>query len=171
MSPAVQRSRPSAAISMWRNGCSPVSAANASRWARSVGQAGSAVGSGTYWLSWEVGEPASQVAGSAQTFLSKGSVWWLSEESGPVGPEQLIKVAAISQQVERQALQRLTRAHRLLRVRRPRPLDQRSTRMGRRRGLRTRLGGDTRQHRPSDQPRISTLSEDGTSRPSHENKS
>jgi hypothetical protein len=40
MSPAVRRSRPLAAVSMWRSGCCPVSAARASRWARRVGQAG-----------------------------------------------------------------------------------------------------------------------------------
>src|SRR5215218_6471540 len=52
MSPAVLRSRPKAAVSMWRSGCSPVSAANASRWARRVGQAGSVVSPGRYWSTW-----------------------------------------------------------------------------------------------------------------------
>jgi hypothetical protein len=46
MSPAVSRSRPLAAVSMWRGGCSPVSAARPSRWARRVGQAGSVVSPG-----------------------------------------------------------------------------------------------------------------------------
>src|SRR5215211_1698618 len=46
MSPAVRRSRPLAAVIMWRRGCSPVSAASASRCARRVGQAGSVVSPG-----------------------------------------------------------------------------------------------------------------------------
>ena len=49
MSPAVLRSRPVAAVCRWRKGCCPVSAANASRCARSVGQAGSSVSPGMYW--------------------------------------------------------------------------------------------------------------------------
>src|SRR5215213_4256969 len=46
MSPAVWRSRPAAAVSMWRSGCLPVSAARSSRCARRVGQAGSVVSPG-----------------------------------------------------------------------------------------------------------------------------
>ena len=41
-----------AAVSRWRSGCCPVSAANASRCARRVGQAGSVVSPGTYWSAW-----------------------------------------------------------------------------------------------------------------------
>ncbi len=48
MSPAVCSSRPAAAVSRWRSGCSPVSAARASRCARRVGQAGSVVSPGMY---------------------------------------------------------------------------------------------------------------------------
>src|SRR5215207_60631 len=43
MSPTACSSRLVAAACRWRSGCPPVSAANASRWARRVGQAGSAV--------------------------------------------------------------------------------------------------------------------------------
>jgi hypothetical protein len=52
MSPAVSRSRPLAAASRWRGGCFPVSAANASRCARRVGQVGSVVSPGRYWSAW-----------------------------------------------------------------------------------------------------------------------
>ena len=52
MSPAVWSSRPAAAVSRWRSGCSPVSAARASRCARRVGQDGSLVSSGMIWSAW-----------------------------------------------------------------------------------------------------------------------
>src|SRR5688500_16981262 len=52
MSPAVWRSRPVAAVSRWRRGCSPVSAAGASGGARGVGEAGSAGGGGQHVAEW-----------------------------------------------------------------------------------------------------------------------
>ena len=57
--------------------------------------------------------------------------------------------AAVGQQVERQALQEVTGPDRVPRVRGPRPLDLRRARLGGRRRLRARLGGEARQHRPS----------------------
>jgi hypothetical protein len=59
ISPALLRSRPKAAVSRWRSGCSPVSAARLRRCARRVGQAGSLVSAGRYWSAWSSSATAS----------------------------------------------------------------------------------------------------------------
>ncbi len=66
MSPAVLRSRPSAACWRCTRGCSPVSAARAIRSVRRVGQAGSSVTPGTIWSARR--SSASTTAGSDELF-------------------------------------------------------------------------------------------------------
>src|SRR5215211_7718075 len=61
MSPAVSRSRPLAAVSMRRSGCSPVSAARPSRWARRG------------WPGGFVGESGDVVVGLVELYDCLGS--------------------------------------------------------------------------------------------------